>query len=78
MLYKLNKYNIIMGYKLKKNTLIVIAEYVIANIDKLSENELINNFYEMLMQGLDENKNDSKSDNDFSDDYIEISSDDEP
>ncbi len=66
-----------MSYKLKKNVLITIAEYIIANKDKLTDNELINNFYEMLMNSIDETKHDSNSDEDFIDDYIEIKSDDE-
>jgi hypothetical protein len=66
-----------MSYKLKKNILIIIAEYVIANKDKLSDNELINNFYEMLMNSLDEPKQETNSDNEYIDDYIEINSDDE-
>ena len=66
-----------MSYKLKKNILITIAEYVIANKDKLSENELINSFYEMLMHSLDDPKQETNSDNEYIDDYIEINSDDE-
>jgi hypothetical protein len=66
-----------MSYKLKKNVLITIAEYLIANKDKLSENELVNNFYEMLMSSLDETKKQSSSDDEYIDDYIEMSSDDE-
>lgn len=66
-----------MSYKLKKNILITLAEYVIANKDKLSENELINSFYEMLMYSLDDPKQETNSDNEYIDDYIEINSDDE-
>lgn len=66
-----------MSYKLKKNVLITIAEYIIANKDKLTDNELINNFYEMLMISIDETKYDNISDDDIIDDYMEIKSDDE-
>jgi hypothetical protein len=72
-----------MGYKLKKHELICIAEYVTINKDNknISDEQLVSNFYEMLMHALDSQKN---TDTDSSEnpetnceDYIEIDSDDD-
>ncbi len=84
LLLKINVFNIyIMGYKLKKHELICIAKYVVKhqNDKNISDDQLVSNFYEMLMHALDSNKtinsdDDSESEND-SEQYIELDSDDD-
>ena len=70
-----------MGYKLRKHELICIAQYVIKhhNDINISDEQLVSNFYEMLMHALDNNKttiSESSCDVD-SEEYFEIKSDDE-
>ena len=53
-----------MNYKLKKNILINIAEYVIKNKDILPDEQLVSNFYDMLMNILNNSNSDSDSQSD--------------
>ena len=71
-----------MSYKLKKKDLLDIANYVISENNKISDEQLISSFYEKLMYALDTNKNtysNNFDNNDYLDNekYIEINSDDE-
>jgi len=65
-----------MNYKLKKNILINIAEYVIKNKDVLSDEQLVSNFYDMLMNILNNTSSESDTHSDESSyDIIDIDSD---
>jgi hypothetical protein len=66
-----------MGYKLKKEQLLLIAEYVITHKTE-SEEKLVSGFYDMLMGVLETNKeSDSDKDSFDEDNYIYLSSDSE-
>jgi hypothetical protein len=65
-----------MNYKLKKNILINIAEYVIKNKDVLSDEQLVSNFYDMLINILNDTSSESDTHSDESSyDIIDIDSD---
>lgn len=66
-----------MGYKLKKNTLIAIANYVLANANVHSEEVLISIFYEMLMDVFNNDDSADTPNNDTHIDDIHIDSDSE-